>query len=43
MNAPLRAPIKFDVQGLVQAISHNHSPDAFHPMLTPTQWDLLGT
>jgi CRP/FNR family cyclic AMP-dependent transcriptional regulator len=43
MNAPLRAPIRFDVQGLVQAVLHNHSADAFQPALTPTQWELLGT
>jgi CRP/FNR family transcriptional regulator, cyclic AMP receptor protein len=43
MNAPLRAPIKFDVQGLVRAIAHNHSGDSFTPSLTPAQWELLGT
>jgi CRP-like cAMP-binding protein len=43
MNAPLRAPIKFDVQGLVRAIAHNHSIDSFTPALTPAQWELLGT
>jgi CRP/FNR family transcriptional regulator, cyclic AMP receptor protein len=43
MNAPLRAPVKFDVQGLVQAIAHNHSSDSFLPALSPGQWDLLGS
>jgi CRP-like cAMP-binding protein len=43
MNAPLRGPVKFDVQGLVQAIAHNHSNDSFQPTLTPTQWELLGS
>lgn len=43
MNAPLRAPVRFDVQGLVQAITHNHSSDSFQPALSPTQWELLGT
>ena len=43
MNAPLRTPIKFDVQGLVNAIAHNHSPDSFAPALTPMQWELLGS
>lgn len=43
MNAPLRSPIKFDVQGLVQAIAKNDSSDSFAPALTPTQWELLGT
>jgi CRP/FNR family cyclic AMP-dependent transcriptional regulator len=43
MNAPLRAPIKFDVQGLVRAIAHSHASDSFTPSLTPAQWELLGT
>lgn len=43
MNAPLRAPLKFDVQGLIQAVAHNHSADAFSPSLTPVQWELLGS
>jgi CRP/FNR family transcriptional regulator, cyclic AMP receptor protein len=43
MNAPLRGPLRFDVQGLVQAIQRNHSNDSFAPALTPTQWELLGT
>lgn len=43
MNAPLRSPIKFDVQGLVKAIANNDSNDNFVPALTPTQWELLGT
>ena len=43
MNAPLRTPIRFDVQGLVQAVAHNHSPEAFQPAFTPAQWELLGT
>lgn len=43
MNAPLRAPVKFDVQGLIQAIANNQSNDSFSPALTPVQWELLGT
>jgi CRP-like cAMP-binding protein len=43
MNAPLRAPVRFDVQGLVKAISNNQSNDSFTPALTPAQWELLGT
>jgi len=43
MNAPLRNPIRFDVQGLVQAVAHNHSNDSFQPALTPAQWELLGS
>jgi CRP-like cAMP-binding protein len=43
MNAPLRNPIKFDVQGLMKAIAQNDTNDAFTPHLTPTQWDMLGS
>lgn len=43
MNAPLRTPIQFDVQGLVQAIAHNHGADSFQSGLTAKQWELLGT
>ena len=43
MNAPLRNPVKFDVQGLVRAIAQNHSNDSFQPSLTATQWDILGS
>lgn len=43
MNAPLRSPIQFDVQSLVQAIAQNPGPDALQPALTPKQWELLGT
>jgi CRP/FNR family cyclic AMP-dependent transcriptional regulator len=41
MNAPLRSPLKFDVQALIKAIKQNASTDAFAPALTPQQWDLL--
>jgi CRP-like cAMP-binding protein len=43
MNAPLRTPLKFDVQGLIQAVAHNHSNDSFKPNFTPLQWELLGS
>lgn len=43
MNAPLPATIHFDVQGLIHAVAHNQSKDAFHPALTPKQWELFGT
>jgi CRP/FNR family transcriptional regulator, cyclic AMP receptor protein len=43
MNVPLRSPLKFDVQGLVQAVSHNHTSDSFKPNLTALQWELLGS
>jgi CRP-like cAMP-binding protein len=41
MNAPLRDAVKFDVQGLIKAVGHNHSIDAFSPALTAPQWELL--
>lgn len=43
MNAPLRIPIQFDIQGLVQAISQNQSADSLHPSLTAAQWAILGS
>ena len=43
MNAPLPTSLNFDVQGLVHAVSHNQSLDAFHPSLTAKQWELLGS
>jgi CRP-like cAMP-binding protein len=43
MNAPLRNPIRFDVQGLVKAIEQNASNDSFAPALSPVQWDMLGS
>jgi CRP/FNR family transcriptional regulator, cyclic AMP receptor protein len=43
MNAPLRTPIKFDVEGLVQAIAHNHSNDSFSLSLNSHQWELLAS
>jgi CRP/FNR family cyclic AMP-dependent transcriptional regulator len=43
MNAPLRGPVKFDIQGLVQAIARNHSVDAFSPNLTAFQWEVLSS
>ena len=43
MNAPLRNPVKFDVQTLVQVIKQNTSRDGFSPALTPAQWDILGS
>lgn len=43
MNAPLRGPVKFDIQGLVQAVARNHSIDAFSPNLTAFQWEVLSS
>lgn len=41
MNAPLQMPLKFDLQGLIEAISTNRSNDAFTPALNAAQWGLL--
>jgi CRP-like cAMP-binding protein len=43
MNAPLRLPIRFDIQGLLRAIAQDHSNDVFKPQLKPEQWELLST
>jgi CRP-like cAMP-binding protein len=43
MNAPLPNNLNFDIQGLAQAVAHNQSLDAFHPAITPKQWELLGS
>jgi CRP/FNR family cyclic AMP-dependent transcriptional regulator len=43
MNAPLRLPIRFDVQGLLKAIAQNETNDAFKPQLSAQQWELLAT
>ncbi|HSV46908.1 MAG TPA: cyclic nucleotide-binding domain-containing protein [Ramlibacter sp.] len=43
MNAPLRAPLKFDVRGLVQAIGQNRTSDAFLPNFSPLQWDVMAS
>lgn len=43
MNLPLRAPARFDVQSLLQAIAHNKSSDAFLPSFNHLQWDVLAS
>ena len=43
MNAPLPTTIHFDVQGLIHAVAHNQSKDAFHPTLNSKQWEMFGT
>ena len=43
MNAPLPSPIRFDVQGLVQAIQRNQTADAFRPQLSAMQWEVLAS
>jgi CRP/FNR family cyclic AMP-dependent transcriptional regulator len=43
MNAPLRSPLKFDVHGLVQAMSQNQTNDRLSCTLSTAQWDMLGS
>lgn len=43
MNAPLPLNVRFDIQGLIQAISHNHSIDRVNITLTPVQWDIVAS
>lgn len=43
MNAPLRSPIKFDVQGLVQAMAHNETNDRLGCRMGVAQWDTLAS
>ena len=43
MNVPLRAPVKFDIKGLVQAIADNQTEDRFAPNLTSFHWELLSS
>jgi CRP/FNR family transcriptional regulator, cyclic AMP receptor protein len=41
MNAPLPANLKYDVQGLIQALAHSPAGDALANPLTPAQWEVL--
>ena len=43
MNAPLRTPLKFDVQGLIQAVNSNQTNDGFAASMSPAQWDTLAS
>ncbi|MBC7434979.1 MAG: cyclic nucleotide-binding domain-containing protein [Bdellovibrionales bacterium] len=43
MNAPLPLNVRFDINGLVQAIAHNHSTDRLNLALTPVQWDIVAS
>jgi CRP-like cAMP-binding protein len=42
MNVPLRTPLKFDIQGLVQALAVNRTSEGLSPTLTAAHWDILG-
>jgi len=43
MNAPLPLNVRFDIHGLIQSISHNHSSDRVNITLTPVQWDIVAS
>lgn len=43
MNAPLRAPVKFDIQGLIDAIAQNQTSDNLGCKLGTAQWDSLAS
>ena len=40
-NVPLPSAVRFDIQGLAQAIAHSHASDALRCRFTPQQWDVL--
>ena len=42
MNAPLPTTLRFDIQGLANAIAHSHASDALRCQFTPQQWETLG-
>ncbi len=42
MNAPLRIPLKFDLQGLVRAVADNETNDRLGCRLDSAQWEVLG-
>lgn len=41
MNAPLPSNFKFDMQGLILAITHSHADDKLANALTAAQWEAL--
>ena len=43
MNAPLPTTIRFDIQGLAQAIAHCHASDALRCQFTQPHWDILAS
>lgn len=43
MNAPLPAAIRFDIQGLAQAIQHCHASDALRCQFNQPHWDILAS
>lgn len=43
MNAPLPATLRFDIQGLAQAIMHCHASDALRCQFNQPHWDILAS
>lgn len=41
MNAPLTTALRFDIQGLANAISQSHASDAMRCQFTLQQWEIL--
>ncbi|MHB1249266.1 MAG: Crp/Fnr family transcriptional regulator [Polaromonas sp.] len=41
MNAPLTTTLRFDIQGLAQAITQSRASDALRCQFTPPHWDIL--
>ena len=41
MNAPLPTSVRFDIQGLINAMAHSHASDALRCQLSLQQWDVL--
>ncbi|MDO9405329.1 MAG: cyclic nucleotide-binding domain-containing protein [Polaromonas sp.] len=43
MNAPLPVNLRFDIQGLAQAIAHGHASDALRCQFNPAHWEILAS
>lgn len=41
MNAPLPTTLRFDIQGLAQAIAHSHASDSLRCQFNQPHWDIL--
>jgi len=43
MNAPLPTTLRFDIQGLANAMGHSHAMDALRCQFTQQQWEILAS
>ncbi|MDW5441236.1 cyclic nucleotide-binding domain-containing protein [Polaromonas sp. SM01] len=43
MNVPLPTPLRFDIQGLVDAMTHSQASDALRCQFSPQQWEILAS